>query len=402
MADTPSGSAEPSPSHAQSSGRRCTSIDDFALLSRLGKGAISEVFKARDLTAGPTGATECAIKCISTKKLSSRLKHQVWMERDLLMKLKHPNVIKLYKAFKDKDHCYFVMELASQRDLGGLFAQYGRRFPPELGRFYAAEMVLMLEALRSQHVIHRDIKPENILISQDGHLRLCDFNLALCCARSGAAEGGRRHVATTDEWKEVVGSHPYLSPEVLRFDQEEREARARGEREVRAAGGGEDALAQRLTAALSALPTPYTFGVDLWSFGVILYRLLGGGQNPFADRCHERCKQMILRAQLPRFSDAFSPPARDLLSRLLVRDPAARLGFADLGAVRRHAFFENFVHDSRYLYEPHQLSSSFAEPAHHYAHRPLQGVASPTDPPHEQDGPTDRRSGGVAQRDAEE
>jgi 3-phosphoinositide dependent protein kinase-1 len=99
------------------------------------------------------------------------------VERDVLLKLDHPNVIKLSDFFTDSEKLYFVLEYVG----GGEFGDYLRKkktLPKEQSTFHAAEIVSILEYLHGVGLAHRDLKPENLMITAEGHLKAIDFGTA--------------------------------------------------------------------------------------------------------------------------------------------------------------------------------------------------------------------------------
>eukprot|EP01067_Filipodium_phascolosomae_P007979 Filipodium_phascolosomae@DN6700_c0_g1_i1.p1 len=90
----------------------------------------------------------------------------------------HRGVIKCYSAWREDPWAFFLLEYASLGDLGSEL-QRQQRLPYELTKFWAAEIVGILQVLRSQHVAHRDLKPENFVITREGHLKLIDFGTAV-------------------------------------------------------------------------------------------------------------------------------------------------------------------------------------------------------------------------------
>jgi serine/threonine protein kinase len=85
--------------------------------------------------------------------------------------------MKMHYAFQTEDKLYMVMDFLNG---GELFYHLRReqRFPEDRIRFYAAEIILGLEALHINGIIYRDLKPENILVDDEGHIRLTDFGLS--------------------------------------------------------------------------------------------------------------------------------------------------------------------------------------------------------------------------------
>ena len=82
-----------------------------------------------------------------------------------------------YKTIQDQSTLYFIMEFVSGGELFTEIKKHGV-LSPEVTKFYAAEIVLIIEYLHSKNIIHRDLKPENLLLAPDGHLKLTDFGFA--------------------------------------------------------------------------------------------------------------------------------------------------------------------------------------------------------------------------------
>eukprot|EP00697_Spironema_sp_BW2_P007183 gnl/Spiro4/21406_TR10470_c0_g1_i1.p2 gnl/Spiro4/21406_TR10470_c0_g1~~gnl/Spiro4/21406_TR10470_c0_g1_i1.p2 ORF type:complete len:256 (+),score=54.29 gnl/Spiro4/21406_TR10470_c0_g1_i1:538-1305(+) len=169
-----------------------------------------------------------------------------------------------------------LLELAEG---GELFHQIKRMRKVEFqhAQFYTAEILSALEYLHSQGIVHRDLKPENLLLSGDGHIKLTDFGTAKIT--SAAAEPNDRPT--------FCGTPEYVSPEVL-----------------------QDQVS--------------TDSTDLWGLGCIVYQLLSG-ELPFRAPSQYLLFQKILRAEYG-FPPDFPEVAKDFVQKLLVIEPAARLG----------------------------------------------------------------------------
>mmetsp|Transcript_15883 Transcript_15883/g.21515 ORF Transcript_15883/g.21515 Transcript_15883/m.21515 type:complete len:153 (+) Transcript_15883:652-1110(+) len=99
------------------------------------------------------------------------------LEKQILMTLEHPFILKLHYSFQCKANLYLMLDYEGG---GSLFfhLKKQKRFTESEVAFYAAEIILALEYLHEKKIIYRDLKPENILLRQDGHIRLADFGLA--------------------------------------------------------------------------------------------------------------------------------------------------------------------------------------------------------------------------------
>ncbi|KAI9031573.1 kinase-like domain-containing protein, partial [Phycomyces nitens] len=178
--------------------------------------------------------------------------------------------------------------------LGGDLRFHLERFgimPEERVRFYAAEISLGLNYLHSKNIVHRDIKPDNILLDDQGHSYLTDFNIAVQYTEGKPLTS-------------IAGSMAYMAPEVLQ---------KRG----------------------------YYASVDWWSLGVMCYELLFG-KRPFRGKSNDMLHRAILYEPLSILEQKdVSPEAVDFVKGLLTRDVDLRLGVNEKGfnALLSHPWF---------------------------------------------------------------
>lgn len=273
-------------------------VEDFLLGKVLGDGSYSTVYEATLRADGSKVALKTMLKRHIAKEKKQR---QVKEERDILDRMDHPGIAKLFFTFQDEHNLYMGLELCPH---GELFDQIYQRkeqnqLDPSFAKHYAAEIVTILEYLRNQGVVHRDLKPENLLLDAERHLKLIDFG----SARSTDLPLVQ---ALTKRWERrrssFVGTADYVSPEVL-------EGRS---------------------------VSPET---DLWSLGCIVYQLLVG-ETPFAG-ASEYLTFCNIRENRVTFPPGFSEDARDLVLGLLVTEPSARLGAGPKGLqeLKGHPFF---------------------------------------------------------------
>jgi len=138
----------------------------------------------------------------------------------------------------------------------------------------------------------RDLKPENILLDYSGHIALCDFGLC------------KLNMKEDDKTNTFCGTPEYIAPELL-------------------------------------LSQGYTKTVDWWTLGVLLYEMLTG-LPPFYDENTNEMYRKILQDPLTfPGTDIVPLDARDLLEKLLNRDPTKRLGANGAKEIKNHKFFES-------------------------------------------------------------
>ncbi|GER37585.1 kinase [Striga asiatica] len=285
------------PSHPAHKER--TSIDDFDIIKPISRGAYGKVFLARKRITGDL----FAIKVL--KKLDMLRKNdidRILAERNILITVRNPFVVRFFYSFTSTDNLYLVMEYLNGGDLYSLLKKVGC-LEDAVARIYIAELVLALEYLHSLGIVHRDLKPDNILIAHDGHIKLTDFGLSKiglmnCTTELSSREtdnvnldiNGQLSSDKMDGDQSAVGTPDYLAPEIL-------------------------------------LGKEHGYAADWWSVGIILFELITG-IPPFNADHPENIFDNILNRKIPWPSvpDEMSCQAQDLIDRLLVHNPDERLG----------------------------------------------------------------------------
>ncbi|KAL3469237.1 kinase-like domain-containing protein [Aspergillus californicus] len=269
---------------------RKMTADDFEPLLCLGKGSFGTVLLVRHVLTGKLYAQKQFKKASLT--VHKKLVEQTKTERAILESVnRHPFVVKLFYAFQDHEKLYLILEYA---DGGELFTHLAmeRMFEEDAAAFYMAEMVLALEHLhQTVGVIYRDLKPENCLLDHEGHLLLTDFGLSKIA------------LGDDDRCNSSLGTIEYMAPEVIQGK-------------------------------------PYGKACDWWSLGALGYDLLTGSP-PFKANNHSKLQEKILKQKLalPYY---LGPDAKDLLIRLLRKEPSKRLGYhmpKDIQTIKSHRFF---------------------------------------------------------------
>ncbi|CAI7595780.1 unnamed protein product [Penicillium bialowiezense] len=268
--------------------QRSLKLEDFDLLKVVGKGSFGKVMQVMKKDTGRI----YALKTIRKAHIISRseVTHTL-AERSVLAQINNPFIVPLKFSFQSPEKLYFVLAFVNG---GELFhhLQREQRFDINRARFYTAELLCALECLHGFKVIYRDLKPENILLDYTGHIALCDFGLC------------KLDMKDEDRTNTFCGTPEYLAPELL-------------------------------------LGNGYTKTVDWWTLGVLLYEMLTG-LPPFYDEVVNEMYRKILQEPLTfPSSDIVPPAARDLLTRLLDRDPQRRLGANGAAEIKSHHFFAN-------------------------------------------------------------
>uniref|UniRef100_A0A8C7ZGY3 Protein kinase C n=1 Tax=Oryzias sinensis TaxID=183150 RepID=A0A8C7ZGY3_9TELE len=208
-------------------------------------------------------------------------------KRVLALAWDNPFLTHLYSTFQSKEHLFFVMEYLNGGDLMFHIQDKGR-FDINRATFYAAEIVVGLNFLHSRGIVYRDLKLDNIMLDSDGHIKLADFGMC------------RENVSQENRASTFCGTPDYIAPEIL--------------------------LGQK-----------YTFSVDWWSFGVLVYEMLIG-QSPFQGDDEDELFEAI-RTDTPHYPRWITKDSKNLLEQLFMKDPITRMSV--VGNIRLHSFFKS-------------------------------------------------------------
>lgn len=320
------------------------------------------------------GLPQCfyAMKVVDREALAIRKKLQrAEMEKEILGMLDHPFLPTLYTEFDASHYSCLVMEFCPGGDLyAARQRQPGKRFTISSTKFYAAETLLALEYLHMMGIVYRDLKPENVLVREDGHIMLSDFDLSLKCdvvpklLRSKTKL--ERSIKSTKRSSPACSApmHPVLScfsskkkkaatlTTLIRENVVDEEQEIDEDPELVAEPI--DARSKSFVGTHEYLAPEVILGqghgsaVDWWTFGVFLYEMLYG-RTPFKGENNEKTLVNILKQPLsfPRIavssSEEFEEMVRvqELISKLLVKNPNKRIGSC-MGSVeiKRHEFFK--------------------------------------------------------------
>lgn len=246
-----------------------TSLKDYEIIKMLGKGYFGKVYKVK----WKTNDKIYALKWIEKSKVQTDEQFKnLTAEREVLISINHPFVVKMYCAFQTKTKLCFVMDNWEGGELFYHLRSSGQ-FDEETTWFYAAQIVLAVEHLHSKNIMYRDLKPENILLDSEGNAVITDFGLA------------KLEMKNFKRTKSFWGTPEYLAPEVIQ-------------------GNGYDKSA------------------DWWSLGILIYEMLSG-KHPFKMKNNDRMAMFRRIVEKPvKMRPEFSESARSLLHGLLAAKPS--------------------------------------------------------------------------------
>lgn len=250
---------------------------------------------------------------------------RIMMEKEIYEKVKHPLICTCEKILYDDSYYYFILDYYER----SLFNIINVNNNESIIRFYSAELICVLEHLHINGYIHKDIKPENIMIDNEGHIKLVDFDLSsktnismivsplvtnisyYCCLPK------RTHNIPNIEIKEnmiydddinhtnrLCGTVEYIAPEIINNEK-------------------------------------YNSSIDLWMLGILLYELKYN-KTPFIHALKNIdiildniCNNKLV---FPDNNCDISNELKDLITKLLIKNPIERISMTE---IKNHSFYKN-------------------------------------------------------------
>ena len=262
-------------------------ITDFTLIKELGTGSFGRVL----LVQHNITQAQYAIKAID-KRTQANIQERIYFRREIeiMYRIHHPNVVKLFGHFEDNTYCYFIMEYIEGGNIYSYVPKNGIR---SISTQQVASVIKdVISATYFLHhmnppIIHRDIKPENVLLGSGMKAKLTDF-------------GWSNYMNGEYKRTTVCGTPIYLAPEMINN-------------------------------------TGHDEKVDIWCIGVLLFELMTGIQ-PWSGHDIQTVKHNISRLKInwPKNMDR---TAADLISKILRYNPEERISLRNM---LNHPFFTQF------------------------------------------------------------
>jgi aurora kinase, other len=249
------------------------SLRDFDIGRSLGKGKFGTVYMAREKKSKFVVALKVIKKAQMTR---ANVEHQLRREIEIQTNLRHRNILRMYGYFYDSKRIYLILEYASGGELYKKLCN-AKRFEEHQAAVYISDLAMALDYCHQKKIIHRDIKPENLLIGQHGEIKIADFGWSI-------------H-APTSRRNTMCGTLDYLPPEMIDGSEHDEQ-------------------------------------VDVWTLGILLYELLAGNP-PFEAEGQSATYRRIREIDL-RFPRHFSEEVKDLIRKILVKDPRKRMSLTSI------------------------------------------------------------------------
>lgn len=253
-----------------------TPSEYYDIRKKLGEGSYGVVWRVEHKQ---TGLTRAMKKIIKNQRSKSDSEREIMNEINILKKMDHPNIVKIFEFYNTAEGYYLITEFCSDGELFNEIVDNAPFSEPSAARIMY-QIFSAVNYCHKMNIIHRDLKPENILIEKkDGkkyNIKIIDFGTAKLYEKNKSE-------------KKVIGSSYYIAPEVLTEN--------------------------------------YNQMCDLWSCGVILYILLSG-KAPFSGKTDsiilEKIKIGKFNMNIKPFEN-ISSEVKDLIVNLLQKSPAKRL-----------------------------------------------------------------------------
>ena len=255
-------------------------LGDYIIKRTIGEGTFSKV----KLGINKITNEKVAIKILEKSKIVEKDDlDRILREMKIITELNHQNVIKVHEMCESNEYFLIIMEYCEGGELFNYIVE-NQRLSEEETAYFFYQLINGIEYIHSKGIVHRDLKPENLLLDENKVLKIIDFGL------SNFYNG--TYLSTP------CGSPCYASPEMV-------------------SGKSYNG-----------------FYIDVWSTGIILFAMMCG-YLPFEDPDNDILFKKILAGRL-HYPSHLSPLAKDIMKRILVKDPEKRIKIEE---IKEHEFY---------------------------------------------------------------
>ena len=310
--------------------------EDFDILSLSGKGAYGTVLKVN--LKNDQNKKFYAMKTMDILTLDRIKKlYQAYLECDILSQLNSPYIVEILGAFDERRKIYIVMEYLSKGDFSD-FIRLNYPMKIETIQFYAAEVVNFLSYIQSKNIVHRDLKPENIMMNENWHLQVIDFATARIL---GKYFDKKKMIFKDDTISNDNNKKNELKDHQKNIDDDDFDINPRSERRGLTFVGTAEYVSPEVLG-----DKPAGFGADIWALGIMIYQMFCG-RTPFKEKTNYLIFRKIEELKIEYSSNVnITEEAKDLISKILVKEPSKRLGAGEKGTeydinhLKAHPFFK--------------------------------------------------------------
>ena len=339
---------------------------DYIKISKLGSGSYGQVYKAKHKETNKI----YAIKEINKAKLIKENKYyQAIIENEMLKICNHPNVVKYFGFYEDKENFSIIEEYCPYGDFASFINENKQNLSVIEIQYIIGQIIICLEYLSTKNIIHRDIKPENFLLTDNFNLKLIDFGTSTFLGKifdtktnnfiEDNCKGPKRFSDSFisphqfhEEQQPVSNNTPYSSFKFKISDilQIFSNPFSSSSLEKINSTKYEDIKRQKFVGTaeymapeiINSKKTGYY--TDMWSLMCILY-LCFTGVTPFSDKTEYLIFQNITNVNINKEKINLIPEeALDLLNNFFKAEPNERIGYKgekefDFSKIKSHPFF---------------------------------------------------------------